>query len=76
MVHIKKQQLKLRERKALAQGHTDELKSEAGLEYQSLDSETDALDLFRFRFKLFELNKIRDWFQIGKGVLCIVTLLI
>ena len=68
MVHVKKKRLKLRERKPLAQGHTDELKSKAGLEYKSLSSETDALDLFRFRFTLFKLNKIRDCFQIGKGV--------
>ena len=61
MVHVKKKRLKLRERKPLAQGHTDELKSKAGLEYKSLGCETDALDLFRFRFKLFKLNKIRDF---------------
>ena len=61
MIHIKKKRLKLRERKPLAQGHTDELKSKAGLEYKSLGCETDALDLFRFRFKLFKLNKIRDF---------------
>ena len=78
MVHVKKKRLKLRERKPLAQGHTDELKSKAGLEYKSLGCETDALDLFRFRFKLFKLNKIRDFPNRERSTsrLYIVTLLI
>lgn len=54
ILHFTERETETQRRKSTVKSRTDELKSEAGLESKLLDSNTNVLDLPRFKFKLIK----------------------